>query len=130
MKKTVFALLLAVGLCVPAAQAAERYTLDQLKTLALEANPSLGAARADIDVSRADTITARAYPNPEIEVMGGDRNSRGPSSKMWWWMIRTRRAISGGATGCGSRARGGCCASCRVTPRTRGKARRRCSPRE
>lgn len=79
MKNTAFALLLAVGLCVPAAQAAERYTLDQLKTLALEANPSLGAARADIDVSRADTLTARAYPNPEIEVMGGDRNSRGPN---------------------------------------------------
>lgn len=79
MKNKAFALLLAVGLCVPAAQAAERYTLDQLKALALEANPSLGAVRADIDISRADTLTARAYPNPEIEVMGGDRNARGPN---------------------------------------------------
>jgi len=61
------------------AHAAEPYTLEQLKALALESNPSLGAARADVDVSRADTLTARAYPNPELEVMGGDRNSRGPN---------------------------------------------------
>ncbi len=69
----------AIGLCTHAAGAAERYTLDQLRALALQSNASLGAARAEIDVSRADTLTARAYPNPEIEVMGGDRNARGPN---------------------------------------------------
>ena len=79
MKTKAIALLAVIGLCVQAAQAAEPYTLDQLKSLALEANPSLGAARADIDISRADTVTARAYPNPELEVMGGDRNSREPN---------------------------------------------------
>ncbi|EGK70516.1 Outer membrane protein of the copper-transporting efflux system CusCFBA [Methyloversatilis universalis FAM5] len=68
----------AIGLCTHAAGAAERYTLDQLKSLALQSNASLGAARADIDVSRADTLTARAYPNPELEVSGGDRSARGP----------------------------------------------------
>jgi cobalt-zinc-cadmium efflux system outer membrane protein len=77
MKNTAIFLLAAIGLCMQPAQAAERYTLDQLKSLALEANPSLGAARADVDVSRADTLSARAYPNPEIEVTGGDRNARG-----------------------------------------------------
>lgn len=77
MKNTAIFLLAAIGLCMQPAQAAERYTLDQLKALALDANPSLGAARADVDVSRADTLSARAYPNPEIEVMGGDRNARG-----------------------------------------------------
>lgn len=79
MKTKAIALLAVIGLCVQVAHAAEPYTLEQLKALALEANPSLGAARADVEVSRADTITARAYPNPELEVMGGDRNSRGPN---------------------------------------------------
>ncbi|MDP3873392.1 MAG: TolC family protein [Methyloversatilis sp.] len=79
MKTKAIALLAVIGLCVQVAHAAEPYTLEQLKALALESNPSLGAARADVDVSRADTITARAYPNPELEVMGGDRNSRGPN---------------------------------------------------
>jgi cobalt-zinc-cadmium efflux system outer membrane protein len=79
MKTKAIALLAVIGLCMQAAHAAEPYTLERLKTLALETNPSLGAARADIDVSRADTVTARAYPNPELEVMGGDRNSRGPN---------------------------------------------------
>lgn len=78
MKKTAIALMAAIGLCTHAAGAAERYTLDQLKSLALQSNASLGAARADIDVSRADTLTARAYPNPELEVSGGDRSARGP----------------------------------------------------
>ncbi|MFZ5457276.1 MAG: TolC family protein [Pseudomonadota bacterium] len=79
MKTKAIALLAALGLCAHAAGAAERYTLGQLQTLALQSNASLGAARADVDVSRADTLTARAYPNPELEVMGGDRNSRGPN---------------------------------------------------
>ncbi|MDP2869588.1 TolC family protein [Methyloversatilis sp.] len=79
MKTKAIALLAVIGLCVQAAHAAEPYTLEQLKALAMEANPSLGAARADVEVSRADTLTARAYPNPELEVMGGDRNSRGPN---------------------------------------------------
>jgi len=78
MKTKAIALLAVIGLCVQVAHAAEPYTLEQLKALALESNPSLGAARADVEVSRADTLTARAYPNPELEVMGGDRNSRGP----------------------------------------------------
>ncbi|MBL8475478.1 MAG: TolC family protein [Methyloversatilis sp.] len=79
MKTKAIALLAVIGLCVQVAHAAEPYTLEQLKALALESNPSLGAARADVEVSRADTLTARAYPNPELEVMGGDRNSRGPN---------------------------------------------------
>lgn len=79
MKTKAIALLAVIGLCVQVAHAAEPYTLEQLKALAMEANPSLGAARADVEVSRADTLTARAYPNPELEVMGGDRNSRGPN---------------------------------------------------
>lgn len=79
MKKTAIALMAAIGLCAHAAGAAERYTLDQLKSLALQSNASLGAARADVDVNRAGTLTARAYPNPEIEVMGGDRGARGPA---------------------------------------------------
>ncbi|WP_374336534.1 TolC family protein [Methyloversatilis sp.] len=78
MKTKAFALLAILGLYVHAAGAAERYTLDQLRDLALQSNASLGAARADVDVSRADTLTAIAYPNPELEVMGGDRSARGP----------------------------------------------------
>ena len=72
------ALITAFGPGVQAAGIAERYTLDQLKALALQVNASLGAARADVDVSRADTLTAQAYPNPEIEIGAGDRNARGP----------------------------------------------------
>ncbi|WP_026224882.1 TolC family protein [Methyloversatilis thermotolerans] len=77
MKRKAFALVLLLGLSIPA-MAAERFTLDQLRSLALSGNATLGAARADVDVSKADTLTARAYPNPEIEVSGGDRDARSP----------------------------------------------------
>jgi cobalt-zinc-cadmium efflux system outer membrane protein len=51
-------------------------TLDGLIELAKRNNPGLAATRARIDVARGGLITARAIPNPEIEVQGGRQDSR------------------------------------------------------
>lgn len=82
MKRTAVALvsLLALNLFVqPRVGAAERYTVDQLIAIALGSNALLGAARTDIDISQAEAVIAGAYPNPEIEIMGGERTARGPA---------------------------------------------------
>lgn len=82
MKRTAVALvsLLALNLFVqPPVRAAERYTVDQLIAMALSSNALLGAVRTDIDISQAEAVIAGAYPNPEIEIMGGERTARGPA---------------------------------------------------
>lgn len=81
MKRTAVALISLLVLnpfVQPRAGAAERYTVDQLIAMTLGSNALLRAARTDIDVSQAEAVIARAYPNPEIEIMGGDRSARGP----------------------------------------------------
>ena len=52
-------------------------TLPALIDLALRNNPGLAATRARIDVAQGGLLTARAIPNPEIELQGGRQVLRG-----------------------------------------------------
>jgi len=58
------------------AHAAEPLTLERALALADEANPRLRAAIAQTEGARAGILTARAYPNPDIEALGGRQTSR------------------------------------------------------
>ena len=52
----------AIGWSAP-----DKFSLDELKRLALASNRSLTAALSGVDASRAGVLTASAYPNPETE---------------------------------------------------------------
>lgn len=63
-----------------ATPSARPWTLDALLQLAREASPLWAAERARVDAARAGVITARAIPNPEIEVMPGRLSPRLPGA--------------------------------------------------
>jgi len=88
-----FALVAALALALPLAVAAPAaaqspgasearavvppvLTLPELIELARRGNPGLAAARARTEVARAGLLTARAIPNPEVEVQGGRQGAR------------------------------------------------------
>lgn len=51
------------------------YTIDELISIALEKNPSIAVFTANLEASKADIVSARAYPNPEVEFQGGNGKS-------------------------------------------------------
>ncbi len=51
-------------------------SLDELLTRARSGSPLLDASRADELAARAGTVTARAYPNPELEFLPGRSSPR------------------------------------------------------
>jgi len=57
-------------------------TITNLQRLGLEANGLIRAARSKVDAAEAGVISAGAYPNPELEFVGGHNNARavGPIS--------------------------------------------------
>ncbi|HAG51980.1 MAG: hypothetical protein A2X87_00350 [Deltaproteobacteria bacterium GWC2_42_51] len=46
------------------------YTLEELLTIAIEQNPSIPVFKANLEASRGEVVSAKAYPNPEIEFQG------------------------------------------------------------
>lgn len=44
------------------------FTLDELLSVSLEANPSIAVFKANLEASRGEAISASAYPNPEIDL--------------------------------------------------------------
>lgn len=56
------------------------FDLDQLLARAREAHPLLGVTRSEEQAARAGITTARAYPNPEIEVSPGRFTGRVPDT--------------------------------------------------
>lgn len=54
------------------------YDLDQLTRLALDHNRGLHAARNQVEAAEAGITTARAFPNPELETLGGKVRARVP----------------------------------------------------
>lgn len=64
----------------PSIPVAGAYALDDLLTLARRDNFALQSARALALAGRAGVITARAYPNPELEVMGASLRARTPGT--------------------------------------------------
>lgn len=51
------------------------YTIDELISIALEKNPSIAVFTANLEAGKADIVSARAYPNPEVEFQGGNGKS-------------------------------------------------------
>lgn len=63
------------------AQAPKQFTINELITIALEANPQVLAARDQSKAVKGQLSTARAIPNPEFEVNTGQQKSvTGPLS--------------------------------------------------
>ena len=58
------------------AVASEPLTLSQILDLTLKNNPELVAARAQVQGAEGDLITAKAYPNPEIQMGAGESVAR------------------------------------------------------
>lgn len=54
-----------------AARTRPSFTLERLLLMAADSSPLLAAGRAEVDVARAQTITARARPNPEVSIEPG-----------------------------------------------------------
>lgn len=63
-------LILLLGV-MPTSLAAQSFTLSEVLRLLKEHNPSLSGARARQESAEAAMTTARAYPNPELELGGG-----------------------------------------------------------
>jgi cobalt-zinc-cadmium efflux system outer membrane protein len=57
-----------------------RYTLPQLLELARANHPALAASQAQVRAAQAGMITARAWPNPEVEAMTGRQRARMPGA--------------------------------------------------
>ncbi|MCC6503757.1 MAG: TolC family protein [Deltaproteobacteria bacterium] len=47
------------------------FTLDELLSVSMEANPSAAVFKANLEASRGEVISASAYPNPEVDLEGG-----------------------------------------------------------
>jgi len=47
------------------------YTLEEIMSIAIEKNPSGAVFKANLEASKGEVISARAYPNPEFEFEGG-----------------------------------------------------------
>lgn len=66
-----------LGLLSSMAGAETAYDLARLEAMALESSRSIQAARDQVAVARAAVDTAAAFPNPELEYMGGTMRPRG-----------------------------------------------------
>lgn len=51
------------------------YTLDELISIAVAKNPSVAVFKARLEAAKAGIVSARAYPNPDIEFQGGNAKS-------------------------------------------------------
>jgi len=58
------------------AQPAQKLSLPELEELMFSQSPALRSAASAVDAARAAVETARALPNPQIEVMNGTRKPR------------------------------------------------------
>lgn len=61
-----------------AAAAGPAYSLSQLLDLAQSTNKGVAAAEANVDAASAAISSARAYPNPQVEVMYGRMSGKQP----------------------------------------------------
>lgn len=70
-------LTFALGCAATLAVAQPEYDLPKLEALALSSSRSVMAARDQITVARYAVDSAGAFPNPELEYLGGTSRSRG-----------------------------------------------------
>lgn len=71
-------LILTCGLSATLAFAQPEYDLSQLETLAMESSRSIMAARDQVTAARYAVDSASAFPNPELEYLGGTARARSP----------------------------------------------------
>lgn len=74
LNRFVFAALAALASFVVAAE--ERYTLAQLLGMARQSNSTILITKDQVDAAAAGLATAGAYPNPELEALGGGYHPR------------------------------------------------------
>lgn len=73
---TMFSVVALLSLGALPALAAETFTLPQLLSLSQSTNKGVEAAQAGVDAASAAVTSARAYPNPQVEVMVGRLSPR------------------------------------------------------
>lgn len=71
-------LILACGLGASLAFAQPEYDLARLETLAMESSRAILAAREQVTAARYAVDSAAAFPNPELEYLGGTARARSP----------------------------------------------------
>lgn len=69
---------LALGFTASLALAQTTYDLPRLEALALETSRAVAAGRDQVTAARYAVDSAAAFPNPELEYMGGTARSRAP----------------------------------------------------
>ncbi len=53
--------------CGVTAEEKKVFTLDELLSMAIDANPTAAVFKANLEASRGEAVSAGAYPNPEVE---------------------------------------------------------------
>lgn len=72
----IFIIVALFGHMNPAiAEGRKTYTLDDLISIAIEKNPSVAVFNANLEAAKAGVISARAYPNPEVDFQRGSAKS-------------------------------------------------------
>ncbi|MBP5986185.1 MAG: TolC family protein [Azonexus sp.] len=71
-------LLYCLGMSATLVVAQPEYDLAKLESLALESSRAVLAAREQVSAARYAVESAGAFPNPELEYLGGTLRSRGP----------------------------------------------------
>jgi len=70
--------VLACGLSASLALAQASYDLPRLEALAMESSRAVLASRDQVSAARSAIVSASAFPNPEIEYLGGNARARNP----------------------------------------------------
>ena len=72
--------VLACGLSASLALAQASYDLPRLEALAMESSRAVLASRDQVSAARSAIDSASAFPNPELEYLGGNARARNPGA--------------------------------------------------
>lgn len=72
--------VLACGLSASLALAQASYDLPRLEALAMESSRAVLASRDQVSAARSAVDSASAFPNPELEYLGGNARARNPGA--------------------------------------------------
>ena len=70
-RPSIFVILFLIIFLLPCGVIGEEkkvFTLDELLSTALNANPSMAIFKANLEASRGEALEAFAYPNPEVDL--------------------------------------------------------------
>ena len=69
-------LLLIFPSTLISAQEPAKLSIEELQQLGLQANGLVRAARSQVSIAESNVVSASAFPNPEVTVMGGPQSNR------------------------------------------------------